>query len=94
MSRVIIVPITTPNKQKKASDKKYVMSLLVDASSSDVIMVAIKQETPNVVLEFLMMNLDITNLPNTVDAKKTKYAIAELPNQESCWATPRRSLWR
>ena len=94
VSRVNIVPITTPNRQKKASDKKNVMSFLVSTSSRDVITVAIKQEVASVVLELLMINLDVTSLPNTVDAKKTMYAIAELPNQENCWAKPKRLLCR
>jgi hypothetical protein len=71
VSRVNIVPITTPNRQKKASDKKNVMSWLVSASIRDVMIVAIKQEVASVALDLLMVKLDITSLPSTVDAKKT-----------------------
>ncbi|KJH76802.1 hypothetical protein UB23_12425 [Pseudomonas sp. ES3-33] len=92
--RVNIVPITTPNKQNNASDKKKAMSLLVSASSREVITVAIKQEDESLMLDLLMINLDIASLPNIVDAKNTMYAISELPNQENCWAKPKRSLCR
>ena len=94
VSRVNTVPITTPNRQKNASDKKNVMSLVVSASSRDVIIVAIKQEVASVVLDFLIVNLDVASLPNTVDVKKTMYAIKELPNQENCRVKPKRSLCR